>query len=166
MQVESDMRRWMLPAMLMGLIMTAGCQAPHTPVATVQWIQVTQHTEEGARLEVGLTVSNPNDVPLPVRSVSYTIRVEDVGRFRFEDHPPVTLAPMDERTIVLAGAFVNGWRVQPGQSIRATGQVRYQRPGQWPRLLAEYGFPYPSAGFEGRSEVALPDETQATVGLR
>lgn len=130
-----------------------GCQAFERPHAEVRSVAVTERTAEGARVEVTVMVTNPNDVALPVRSADYAVQIDDVGRFSFNDEPPVTLPPRGTQAITLPAAFVAGDAPIVGRQMRVSGLFRYQPPGEIRELMRDYHLPLPTVPFDATAEL-------------
>ncbi|MEX0744403.1 MAG: LEA type 2 family protein [Phycisphaeraceae bacterium] len=146
------MSRWFV-GMLGLLACVGGCQTVAAPEAEVQSVAVTQQTDDGARVEVLLSVHNPNDFALPVRSAGYTVRLAETSRFAFTDEPAVTLPPNASQVLVLAAGFAADDAIADAAGVRVTGHLRYQPPGDLRELLTEYHFPLPHIRFGERTTV-------------
>ena len=147
---------WMTLLLALVLAPLSGCLKIRSPRAHVQSVAVTGQTDEGARVEVVLRISNPNPVALPVRSASYEVVVDDLGTFSFIDHPPVTLPPRGEQVIVLPAAFLLDDTPIAGRTVRVGGRLRYQPPGELRQLMTDYWIPLPGVVFARQATLEAP----------
>ena len=146
------MKRVLCLMLVVGAIV--GCEAVREPSAEVARVAVTERSPEGARVEVTVMLSNPNDVPLPLRGARYDV-VVDGREFAYTGMPPVTLPPGGQEPITLAAAFADGEAVG-GQSVAVAGRVWYEPPGEIRELATQYQIPLPSVPFRGRGALAEP----------
>ncbi len=151
-------RYWLLTA---GLLALAACASdgpkdyfytPQDPTAKVGGATVTASTEEGGRVEVNVTLTNPNDAELQLTRVQYTIAVDGVGRFRFDDVPERTLNINGEQVVILAAAFAASEPLR-GKRYTVSGDIWYDYAADFRRLLNETGYPLPNVSFAGEGRI-------------
>ncbi len=125
-----------------------------TPRARVLGVQVVEETAKGARVEVTLSVENPNAVDLPIDRAWYRLRVGGASH-RYECVVHRTLPRGESQVLVLiaavgkeeAGGLSGGLM---GQAYRLDGEASYQPPGELRSLITDVRVPLPSFGFEAR----------------
>ena len=141
-------------ATLLPLLLATGCQslAVRSPSAQVQRLELVDRSAVGQRLEVDVVVTNPNDIPLRLWGVDYRLEMADGRRASFEmtDHPPVTLPPRGEQTIVLPAAVRRPGEADGVASVH--GRVIYDAPGHIRARLTDLGVPRRSVRFAAQGE--------------
>jgi LEA14-like dessication related protein len=133
-----------------------GCNtvgAVQEPTAQVTSVDLKQSTQYGARLDVVVTLSNPNDVPLPITKAQYDVVVEGVGQFSFKDQPHRTIPANGSQVVRLPAAIETDGRELAGVGASASGSITYEPPGEIRKLLTDSRIPLPSVGFSGRDEL-------------
>jgi len=144
---------------LTGLALAAGgCQMPDlvptfvaAPSVSVSGVEVTEVAENGTAMRLHLTLTNPNDVPLPLRTARY--RIETDGAAYAGSTPANATVPKNgNQTLALPAAVA----APPGQNYRVTGSVEYVPPGEVRTVLTDLSIPLPTAGFSGRGELTGP----------
>jgi len=119
-----------------------------SPTAEVTGIAVTDRSNDGARVEVMVLVTNDNDFPLPLTASRYRVTVAGVGDFAFDDHPHVTLPANSSQPVTLPAAFA----MSPdagGGAVQVAGTFTYEPPGQFRKAMTDSGIPLPKVGFDG-----------------
>lgn len=138
------------------LLASAGCNArlPRwhfiaTPTATVDAVTMGPATDEGVAAVATLTLTNPNDVPLPLRITRYSIEVAGHAS-AMRDAPPVTLPAKGSHTLQLPIAIPLPADADRAALADAEARVRatiaYQPPGEVRRILYDSGVPLPTVG--------------------
>lgn len=122
------------------------------PKAEVTGLALQQQTEYGARMDLLVTLTNPNKVPLPVERASYWVQVEGLGQYSFTDVPHRTI-PAGGSQVVRLPVAVPGNASLAGKQASAGGTFTYNPPGEVRKLLTDSRVPLPSFSFDGRSEV-------------
>ncbi len=116
------------------------------PQARVESVRLTEQSDKGARVEVALIMTNPNDKALALKRTDYSVRLSQGGVFRFKDESNRTLPANGEQTILLPAAFATDGNINAAQ-YEVRGDVSYEPPGQLRRSLTESGIPLPSVSF-------------------
>lgn len=135
-----------------GLGLTAGlsgCISALPPSLDVVGAQVVEQTAEGARLEVNLVMSNPNDVALPLPETNYTVSVAGVGSYSAVDLPALVLGPKGTQSFTLPAAIATDGQSLVGKTWKASGTVTYNPDNGIRRFLTETGTPLPVAFING-----------------
>jgi len=122
-----------------------------TPPATVASVRVAQQTGEGVRLEVVVELTNPNDVALPLKSSSFSVRVGGAAA-SMSTRPNRTLPARGMQTVVLPIALATGESVS-GAQVSVTGTITYEPPGEIRKLLTESKIPLPTTSFSYQGQI-------------
>ncbi len=145
------------------LAAVAGCQrqGPRTtpwykirqPEVEIVAVNLTEQTEQGARIEVTARLTNPNEVALPLKRYHLTFDADHRPAVTFRDLSNRTLPAQGEQLVVMPLALATGAGNLTDGAYRVSGWIHYEPPGEIRRLLTESGIPLPSAAF--RKEGAL-----------
>ena len=138
-----------------GMLWLTGCQglgSIQDPSAKVVSVRVTQHTDQGSRVEVQVDLSNPNTAPLPLKRCQYTLRIADAGVYSFDDYPQRTLPSHGAQSVVLPAGFPTD-KALAGASYELEGSIQYEPPGEVRKLLTESKIPLPSVGFHASGRI-------------
>ncbi|MEM7625436.1 MAG: hypothetical protein AAF333_07405 [Planctomycetota bacterium] len=126
-----------------------GCISALPPKVEVVGAQVVEQSPEGARLEIALVLTNPNDVSLPLPEATYTVSVPGVGSFDAFDLPAKILPAGGTQSVTLPVAIRTQGVDLAGRTWRANGTVTYDPDNGIRRFLTETGAPLPIAFFGG-----------------
>lgn len=148
--------RWTLALLTAVLLTSSACSVRMPryyrvtrPGAEVKSLAVTEVTDEGARVEVTVELTNPNDLALPLRVARYTLRIESLGQTSLTDLPPVTIPAKGSRLMVLPASLPFEGGELSGQAYSFDGTVTFEPPGEVRRVMTESGIPLPSTPFRG-----------------
>ena len=157
---------WLLMALL--VVAAAGCRLADrfrldrvpTPRTKVTAVKVTERTDEGARIEITVELTNPGDVALALVSAGYTVRVGGAAPVTFSSQPNRTLPAGGSQTVTLPAVLaLSGGTSGGGEPARTlpgvvvTGSIVYEPPGEIRQLLTESKVPLPSAQFRYRGQL-------------
>ncbi len=137
---------------LMVFVLT-GCISALPPSVEVVGAEVTQQSPEGARVEVALVLSNPNNVAITLPQASYTVAVEDTGSYASVELPARVLGPKGVQSIRLPAAVVTEGQDVSGRAWRIDGSVTYEPENYLRSFLTESGVPLPLVLFSGDGEL-------------
>lgn len=135
--------------LLIGLAGLTGCISALPPSVEVVRAQITEQSPEGARVEVSLVLSNPNNIAIPLPKASYTLAVEDAGSYASIDLPARVLGPNGVQSIRLPAALVTKGQDVSGQPWKINGSVTYEPENFLRVFLTESGVPLPLVLFSG-----------------
>ena len=135
--------------MLLCLACLPGCISAVPPTLEVVGAEITQQSPQGARVEVALVMSNPNDVALQLPEASYTVAVGDTGSYAYIDIPGRVLGPKGVQAMRLPAAFETDGQDVSGQDWRINGSVTYAAENYLRAFLTETGVPLPLVLFSG-----------------
>ncbi len=122
------------------------------PQARVEAVRLVEQTEQGARVEVTLALTNPNDKALPLNRTEYSVKLSEGGSYRFSDESNRTLPAKGTQTILLPAAFATDGNIN-GAAYEVRGDVSYTPPGQLRRSLTESGLPLPTVNFSQKGKL-------------
>ncbi|MEM8738568.1 MAG: hypothetical protein AAGG38_08840 [Planctomycetota bacterium] len=140
--------------MLLVCVGMGGCISAWPPSVEVVGAELMDQGPEGARVEVALVLSNPNDFTLPLPETNYSVSLEGTDNFASVDLPARVLGPNDAQAIRLPAAFaVQGGRDLAGARWRVSGTVTYEPQNSVRRFLTESAVPLPAVIFLGGGEL-------------
>ena len=125
------------------------------PRAQVKAVRLIEQTNEGARVEVVVTLKNANDVPLPLVASACSMSVAGRSPYRSATDPNAVLPAASTQEIVIPLAFATP---EPESAVTdaaysISGSVTYEPPGQMRKLLTESGVPLPQVLFSGTGRI-------------
>lgn len=144
---------WILAAALLTAMGCASGKSFVDPIAKVTSVRVAEQTAEGARVEVTLTLENPNDVALPLKNTRFRMVVDGAEAFVFDDPSDRTLPSNGGQTLVLPAAFATDGKAAQGADYQVRGSVTYNPPGTFRRLLTEFEVPLPTVDFSSSGQL-------------
>lgn len=147
MQHPRHARSLMALSLLVASALGMGCSAIRDPQVQVRSLRTIQQTDQGARLELTLDVTNPNAQAIPLVYSSYDVQVDGATGFRFADVCNRTLPGQGRQVVVLAAAVAHDGQSLDGAAYRVSGWMSYEPPNKWRRLLTESGIPLPTVDF-------------------
>ena len=111
---------------------------------------------------VYVELENPNNEPLPLRTVEYTVELtgKDGMTFRGTRAAEATLPSQGKHRLALPAAFPASVDLI-GASYRISGTIRYLKPGQIAAILYDYRVSRPSVDFSGTGTIAAADVAPA-----
>ncbi len=151
------MRRGTFNVVLLAAVAAAagGCESSpmslglvQTPQAQVHAVELTEVSEAGAAARVIVELSNPNDVPLPLRIAQYKVALGEVS-YSGDTHPNATIPAHGTQRITLPAA-VSG---RPGDAYKVNGTITFQPPGEIRQLMTDVGIPLPWVSINGEGPV-------------
>ncbi|MEX0774405.1 MAG: hypothetical protein WD042_01700 [Phycisphaeraceae bacterium] len=142
----------MMRVMLIGVMafLVGGCSVfsgVSAPLVKIDAVRLVEQTEQGARVEVDLLLENPNDVAIPLKYTSYSVRVAPGGTYRYGDESNRTLPAKGTQMLTLPAAFATGGASLSGARFKVDGDMTYEPPGVLRKALTDSGIPLPSVGF-------------------
>ncbi|MEO1237115.1 MAG: hypothetical protein AAFX76_10035 [Planctomycetota bacterium] len=133
-------------------VAAGGCVSALPPSVEVVGAEVIERSPEGARLEVSLVLSNPNDFTLPLPEASYTLNVAGTDGFAYVDLPSRVLGPEDAQAIRLPAAVSTRDELS-GRRWRIIGSITFEPQNPLRRFLTESAVPLPVVLFAGNGEL-------------
>jgi len=156
-------RRCYLGLVLISLAIPAyGCRLADTfkiervskPQVQVDAVKVVDQTDQGARIEIAVTLTNTAKVALPLVDASYTVSIDGQKPVTFSNRPNRTV-PVGGTQIVMLPLVVavSGDGPLAGRSVAVAGSIVYEPPGEIRQLMTDSNVPLPSASFRYRGEL-------------
>ncbi|MBB6431644.1 hypothetical protein [Algisphaera agarilytica] len=127
-----------------------GCISAVPPSLEVVGAELTQESPQGARVEVAVVMSNPNDVAIQLPEASYTLSVADAGSYAYVEIPARVLGPKGVQAIRLPAAIQTDGQALSGKSWEINGSVTYSPENYLRSFLTETGIPLPLVLFSGK----------------
>jgi hypothetical protein len=126
-------------------ILAALAACVRDPKVRVVDVALTQQTPEGGRVEMLLTLRNPNSIPLPLVDARYRVSLKGTKTFAVTENLRTTLPPKATQTLKLTASFPG----QPliGRDFSLSGKIAYRPPPTLLEKLLEESLPLPKAGF-------------------
>ena len=124
----------------------------HTPDAVITAVRLVDAGDRAARFDVDVTLSNPNDFPLPLTHAKYELKIAGLA-YATDVLPKTTLPAAGEITVTLP-AVLRGDAPPTNGQYQATGRIELTPGGQVRRLFYDIGFPKPKARFTGEGVVS------------
>lgn len=152
------MRRWIaISGTVLAAASLAGCSYK-PPSLRVTDARVTERTEQGFVVLIGVEAENRNEIELPLREVRYSVTLEGGGTFNGVRSPEASLRRLGTQKISFPAVFP----LAPGAAL-PTGTVRcdvsgtlgYISPGEFAQVLFDSGVRRPSVSFRGEVPVDL-----------
>ena len=135
------------------------CAGTQSPTLRVADAAIVERSPDGVAVEFVLEADNPNDAPLPLRSVRYTLQLEDGRKFEVTRLAETTLSKLGTQQITLPVAIP----AVPGSPSRIayalSGSVEYLEPGAFNEILFDAGVNIPTASFRDRGTIQLSGAT-------
>lgn len=136
------------------------------PSAEVQSGLPRDRQASGAVADITVELSNPNDEPLPMREVQYSVEV--VGQpglsFSGKRAAEATIPANGVHKLTLPAAFPTGVDLA-GAEYTISGSVSYLPPGQIAAVLYDYRVSRPSVGFRGRGKFAAAETVSSAPNV-
>lgn len=138
------------------LIFTAvGCQGPTPPTIEFSGVSFVEKTDEAARYDVLIKVSNPNKEALPLKEAVFTVSGQGGEYFATRRSAEAT-APGGLGVVVRLPCVVPPSIV--GQEVLVAGSLTYLSHGALSELFFDTGFRRPSEHFSFRIELPAGSE--------
>lgn len=129
-----------------------GCSSYSDPSIKVLNARAGERSAEGVVLNFVVEGSNPNDVALPLRSVQYSVFVNEQRVFDGVRSPEATLRRFGTREIELPAAIpaAQAPSIDGTTTYRIEGVLEYTTPGAFAELLFDNDLRRPKVTFSGR----------------
>ena len=132
---------------VIGLLLMVGCSVS-SPTARVVAVEPAEITDQGARVLVTIELENPNDVELPLPWTRYRVTLDGAKPFSLGTPPAAALPPNGVQRVTLPAAFAfDEDQSLVGRGYAVSGSMTYTPPGEFRKLMTEYGVPLPKVHF-------------------
>ncbi len=135
---------------------TGGCSMPRplsAPKAQVRDVSVVEQTNQGARVEAVVLLTNPNKTALPLVESSYSLTVSGAGTYEWSDQVHRTLPASGRQVVVLPAVLATEGVDVRGREYEIDGSIIYKPPGQIRQLMTEAKIPLPRVHFSGKGQL-------------
>ncbi|TVQ33104.1 MAG: hypothetical protein EA376_03350 [Phycisphaeraceae bacterium] len=144
-----------------------GCHS--APTLRVIDAEITEQTDDGFVVTFHLEGLNPNDDPLPLRRVNYSLSLDGRRVFEGVRSPEATLPRRGVQRFSLPVATPRDvWtpeQLGAGASYTLRGELTYLAPGAFAEVLFDAGVRRPTVSFRSSGEFSalesIPDEPAA-----
>ncbi|MGD9689024.1 MAG: LEA type 2 family protein [Phycisphaerales bacterium] len=141
---------------LLGGAPLAGCSFTRAPSTTLAEARVVQSTDDAVVVEFTLSAENPNEDPLPLRSIRYTLTLDGKTVFTGTRSPEATIRPNSTQLFRVPAPI----RLDPADRSREhaytlAGSITYVEPGTFSRILFDADVIQPSASFSTSGQIRL-----------
>ncbi|MFG0325723.1 MAG: hypothetical protein ACF8SC_00440 [Phycisphaerales bacterium JB037] len=151
-------RRRLTPiALLAPLALLTACAGTSAPTIRVADAAIVDRSPAGVAVEFVLEADNPNDAPLPLRGVRYTLELEDGRRFEVRRLAETTLSKLGTQRIAIPVAIPMDATTPPRLAYSLRGSVEYLEPGAFNEILFDAGVNVPTASFRDRGTIQLSE---------
>lgn len=135
----------MVLTLLVGLV---GCSGARSPILNVVAVEQVDQTVDGSAVLITLDAENPGSEPLPLRELTYTVRI---GSATFEGtrSPEATLRAFGTQRLVIPAVFSPGAAPATGAGYTISGTLLYIAPGELAEALFDAGLRRPTVSFRG-----------------
>ena len=116
-------------------------------------IQLVSQSAEAAKFDVTLTVSNPNKTPLPLVSSSMNLAVTGHGGANANSFHHRTVPANGTQTVTISIIILTTEQVTAQTAYTVKGELRYQPPGEFRKLLTDSKVPLPAAAFNFQGQM-------------
>lgn len=125
-----------------------GCSGARSPILNVVGVEQVDQTVDGSAVLVTIDAENPGSEPLPLRELSYTVRI---GSATFEGtrSPEATLRAFGTQRLVIPAVFAPGAAPSSGAGYTVSGTLLYVAPGELAEALFDAGLRRPTVSFAG-----------------
>jgi hypothetical protein len=161
-------QRGVTVSLVLAVAALTGCQGMglflNNPKAKVSQVDLVEQSDEGGRVVATVTVTNPNEIVLPLAQAHYTVRVAGAEPFRFTTMPARAMPADGSQTVELPAAFARKGDPLAGRKYTVDGYVTYRPPGEVEAVLFGSGWPLPRCGFRREGTLTVSeDNAQATT---
>jgi len=149
--------RVILAASLAGVLAccVVGCSSYPSPTLAVADAKVTQTTDSGSVITFNVDATNSAEVALPLKTLDYTVYLNNQEVFRGTRSPEATLRRFGTQRISFP-AVIAGAAPAPGTAYRVEGTLGYVAPGEIAAILFDYEIERPTVPFSASGVLAQP----------
>ncbi len=145
-------------AVLCGAWALAGgaCSSYQDPNLRVTDVAVRSRSAEAMVVEFTVVAENPNEVPLPLKQLTYTVSVDGKPVFSGLRSPETTLRRFGTQELKFPAVIAGTDAPAAGSAwCRVSGEMAYTTPGELAQVLFESDVRRPTVGFVDERSVEL-----------
>jgi hypothetical protein len=137
---------------LSSTLVLVGCSGTQSPALSVAGAQLKEHTDSAAVIEFAINAENPNDEPLPLQDVEYSVSRDGKEIFSGTRSAEAVVKRFGQQQFLLPAAFATN---QPDVSGEYTisGTLWYVAPGALSETLFDQAIVRPTVSFSGKAAV-------------
>ncbi len=150
----------LLSVLLLSITLSTGCSNIRDPRFESVGVRLVEHTDTRTVYSFAVKATNPNKEPIPLREVTYTVKLDGVHTFTGVRSPETTLHTYGSHTFELPAVFeVSSEQLSGIIDYKLTGTVKYLRPGKLNEVMFESKVVVPKAGFSLKGKVDVDDRS-------
>ena len=154
----------LLTTLLLGTILSTGCSNIKDPRFETMGVRLVEQTDTRTVYAFSIKATNPNKESIPLKEVSYTVKLDSKHSFSGVRSPETTLHTYGSHTFELPAVFeVSTDQLSGIVDYKITGSVKYLRPGKFNEVLFDTKVKVPKAGFTLRGKVNVDDPSAAAL---
>lgn len=111
-------------------------------------VKLAGQSSEAAKLDVTLTINNPNGTALPLVKTDMTVSIGSLGQASTQYLLHRTVPANGTQTITIPVVILTSEQITAGTSFSAKGVVSYEPPGELRKLMTESNVPLPAVVFD------------------
>lgn len=148
--------------------LAAGCSTTKAPKVDVRGASISERSSEAVVVEFDLHLVNPNNAPLELLEMHYSLNVDGRRVFEGRRDAQATLPSGGEWTLRVPAVIPfdqAGWNSATPAQVRydVDGSLVYSAPGPLAEILLDAGIWRPKAGFSSEGELKLRDGASTTA---
>lgn len=144
------------PMLALGFgVAVTGCQGTSPPRLTIADVVVTEVTEQGSAMTVIVRAENPNDRPLPLRTITYDVSLDGRQVFTSTQSAEAVLPRFGVLDLPLPVAVPASVRPADPSEFRLSMTLRYRNPGTLAETLYDAHLWRPAISASGEGVVDL-----------
>lgn len=132
-----------------------GCLGTAAPRLSIADVRVGEATADGSSMVVVVRAENPNDKPLPLRSIDYRVSLGGSQVFSASRAAEGVLPRYGTLDLPLPVGVPAGLRPSGEQEFRLSMTLHYLAPGKMAETLYDAGIRRPAVSASGRGTVDL-----------
>jgi hypothetical protein len=131
-----------------------GCTLHESPTLSVFGVTQARQTESGTVWAIELDAENSSDAALPLREVTYELRIDGRTVFAGSRSPEATLRRFGTQRLIVPAVAPAGGTWSADSKYEVTGSLHYSAPGEIAEILFDTGVQNPSVSFSGAGKVS------------
>ncbi|HZW11035.1 MAG TPA: LEA type 2 family protein [Phycisphaerales bacterium] len=135
----------------------SGCSGAAPPRATVSDARIRDRSPEAAVVEFAVEATNPNDIELPLRDITYSVSIDGRQVFSGRREAMATIPRGGAQRVYLPAVIpMGGAGTEPGvHRYTLRGRMRYSLPSQLADVLFDAKISRPGVSFSDEGEIDL-----------
>lgn len=144
--------------LMMGTAFSIGCSNIKSPRFETVGVREVEHTETRTVYAFSVRATNPNNEPIPLKEVTYSVSLDNTHVFSGVRSPETTLHTYGEHIFELPAVFeVPRSQLNGIIDYKLAGSTKYLKPGKLQEVLFDSKISVPKAGFNLRGQINVDD---------